>query len=74
MDEFRSSCTNIYWKIKQPSYATVVEWVRKSRDVDISIIQRSFKFRRISTARDGSEDNLIFDYDSLINKKKKIEK
>jgi hypothetical protein len=74
MDEFRSSCINTYQKIKRPSYATVAEWVRKSwRDVDISIIQRSFKCCGISTARDGSEDNLIFDYDNLnnMNKNKK---
>lgn len=58
-------------KIKRPSYATVTEWVRKSwRDVDISIIQRSFKCCGISTARDGSEDNLIFDYDNIVNTKK----
>src|SRR5581483_8151236 len=58
-------------KIKWPSYATVTEWVRKSwRDVDISIIQRSFKCCGISTARDGSEDNLIFDYDNIVNTKK----
>src|SRR6266542_3505336 len=58
-------------KIKRPSYATVADWVRKSwRDVNISLIQRSFKCCVISTARDGSEDNLMFDYDSLINTKK----
>ena len=63
-------------RIKRPSYATVAEWVKKSwAGVDISLIQKSFKCCGISVARDGSEDNLMFDYDSLLNntKKKKSE-
>jgi hypothetical protein len=59
-------------RIKRPSYATVAKWVKKSWDeVDVSLIRRSFKCCRISIARDGSEDNLMFDYDSLLNNIKK---
>jgi len=44
-------------------------------NVDIFLIQKSFKCCEISVARKGSEDNLMFNYDSLFNniKKKKSE-
>jgi hypothetical protein len=58
-------------RIKRPSYATVAEWVKKSWDeVDVSLIRRSFKCCGISIARDGSEDNLMFDYDDLLDTRK----
>ena len=35
--------------------------------MDISIIKQSFKCCGISTNLDGSEENLLFNYDSLLN-------
>ena len=53
-------------KIKRPSYETVVNWVNASWNaVDINLIQRSFKYCGISNKRDGTEDELIFDYKRL---------
>jgi hypothetical protein len=53
-------------RIKRPSYETVVDWVSRSWNaIDISLIQRSFKCCGISNKRDGTEDNLIFDYERL---------
>jgi len=53
-------------RIKRPSYETVVDWVNRSWNaIDISLIQRSFKCCDISNERDGTEDNLIFDYGHL---------
>jgi hypothetical protein len=50
--------------IKKPSYETVVNWVNDSWNaVDVNLIQRSFKCCGISNKRDGTEDELIFDYD-----------
>ncbi|CAG8437665.1 10246_t:CDS:2 [Funneliformis caledonium] len=58
-------------RIKRPSYA-IAEWVKKLWvGVNISLIQKSFKCCRISVARNESEDNLMFDYDSLLNNTKK---
>ena len=42
-------------------------------NVDTVLIHKFFKCYRISLARNGSEDHLLFDYDSL-NKKKKNNK
>ncbi|CAG8770779.1 19621_t:CDS:1 [Cetraspora pellucida] len=51
-------------KIKRSSYNTVAEWVKQAwDDIDIQLIQRSFKCCGISVANDGSEENLLFDYD-----------
>ena len=55
-------------KIKRPSYSTVATWVKESWDeVDVSIIQNSFKCCGISTKLDSSEDNCLFNYDGLLN-------
>src|SRR6266542_3780049 len=55
-------------KIKRPSYSTVATWVKESWDeVDVSIIQNSFKCCGISTKLDSSKDNCLFNYDGLLN-------
>ncbi len=49
--------------IQCPSYSIVAEWVKIAWDqVDTYLIKRSFKCCGISNARDGTEDNHIFDY------------
>ncbi len=59
-------------KIKKPLYANVTSWVKRSQnDIDINLIKKSFKCCDISVARDDSEDNLVFDYNGLKNKKSK---
>src|SRR5438128_8258534 len=53
--------------IKKPSYETIVRWIKVSWDaIDINMIKKSFKCCGISNKRDGSEDSLIFDYDSVL--------
>src|SRR6266498_2809659 len=53
-------------KFKRPSYETVANWVKDSwNEVDINLIQRSFKCCGISNKRDGTEDDWIFNYDHL---------
>lgn len=53
-------------KFKRPSYETVVNWVDISWNaIDVGLIQRSFKCCGISNKRDGTEDNLIFDFECL---------
>jgi hypothetical protein len=53
-------------KIKRPSYETVVNWVNASWNaIDSNLIQRSFKCCGVSNNRDGTEDNLIFDFKFL---------
>ena len=53
-------------KIKRPSYETIVAWVKASwESVDTSLIRKSFKCCGISIKRDGTENELIFDYDRL---------
>src|SRR6185436_3028844 len=63
MDEVREYTPT--GKIKRPSYETIVTWVKNSwEDVDTSLIIRSFKCCGISVKQeDGSENDLIFDYD-----------
>ncbi len=59
-------------KIKKPSYTNVASWVKRSwNNININLIKKLFKCYGISVAKDGSEDNLVFDYDSLKNKKSK---
>ncbi|CAB4430167.1 unnamed protein product [Rhizophagus irregularis] len=41
-------------------------------EVDENLIQRSFKSCEISTNIDGSEDDCIFDYDSLLNRDNEV--
>src|SRR6266496_2296189 len=53
-------------KFKRPSYETVANWVKDFwNEVDVNLIQRSFKCCGISNKRDGTEDNWIFNYDRL---------
>ena len=53
-------------KVKRPSYETVISWVNASWSaVDIGLIRRSFKCCGIPNNRNGTEDKLIFDYESL---------
>jgi hypothetical protein len=53
-------------KFKRPSYETVANWVKDSWNaVDTNLIQKSFKCCGISNKRDGTEDDLIFDYGRL---------
>ncbi|CAG8788112.1 12044_t:CDS:1, partial [Acaulospora morrowiae] len=53
-------------KIKKPSYETVTGWINTSWNaVDIGLIRRAFKCYDISNDRNGTEDKLIFDYESL---------
>ncbi len=53
-------------KIKRLSYKTVVDWVNRLWNViDISLIQKFFKYYNISNKCDRTEDNQIFNYDRL---------
>jgi len=53
-------------KFKRPSYETVANWVKDFwNEVDVNLIQRSFKCCGISNKRDGTEDDWIFNYDRL---------
>lgn len=53
-------------KIKRPSYSLVATWIKEAWDnIDTAMIQRSFKCCGISTKLDGSEDNLIFDFEKV---------
>src|SRR3954466_12560856 len=57
-------------KIKRPSYSLVATWIKEARDnIDPAMIQRSFKCCGISTRMDGSEDNLIFDFEKVTGEK-----
>jgi hypothetical protein len=54
-------------RIKKPSYSLVCSWVKDAWEkIDTNLIRRSFKCCGISVKTDGSEDDMIFDYDSLI--------
>ena len=51
-------------KIKRPSYSLVAKWVKEGwDDIDINMIRRSFKCCGILNTTNGTEDNLIFDFD-----------
>jgi hypothetical protein len=53
-------------RIKRPAYNKVAQWVKVAWDnVDVEKIKKSFKCCGISVAKDGTEDDLIFDYDML---------
>jgi hypothetical protein len=55
-------------RIKRPAYSKVAQWVKVAWDgVDIEKIKKSFKCCGISIAKDGTEDDMIFDYDLLNN-------
>ncbi|CAG8598291.1 15580_t:CDS:2, partial [Dentiscutata erythropus] len=60
--------------IKRPSYSTVATWVRDSWNrVDVDLIKRSFKCCGILIQTDSSEDNMLFDYDSLLEQNKDMD-
>ncbi len=59
-------------KIKKSLYINITSWVKKLWDnIDINLIKKSFKCYDISVTRDGSKDNLVFNYNGLKNKKSK---
>ena len=52
--------------IRKPSYSTLAQWVGESwNEVNSHIIRKAFKCCGISVAMDGSEDDLVFDYEAL---------
>ncbi|GBC09636.1 hypothetical protein RclHR1_00900022 [Rhizophagus clarus] len=61
-------------KIKRPTYSLVANWIKESWDsIDTNMIKRSFKCCGVSNSLDGSEDNLIFDFNKVkeINNRRK---
>ena len=64
-------------KIKRPTYSLVANWIKESWDsIDTNMIKRSFKCCGVSNSLDGSEDNLIFDFnkvEEINNRRKGIE-
>lgn len=53
-------------RIKRPAYNKVAQWVKVAWDnIDVEKVKKSFKCCGISVAKDGTEDDLIFDYDLL---------
>ncbi|CAG8550322.1 2490_t:CDS:2 [Scutellospora calospora] len=60
--------------IKRPSYSTVATWVRDSWNrIDTDLIRRSFKYCEISIQTDSSEDDMLFDYNSLLEQNEDID-
>ena len=56
--------------IQHSPYNIIAEWVKHAWDtIDTQLIERSFKCCGISTATDGSEEDLIFDNDRVKNNK-----
>ena len=52
--------------LKRASYRQVAEWVKEAwENVDPELIKRSFQCCGISINTDGSEDDLLFDYDRV---------
>ena len=53
-------------KIKRPSYSLATNWIKESWNaVDPNMINHSFKYCGVSNAVDGTEDNLIFDFNKV---------
>lgn len=53
-------------RIRRPSYSLVCSWVKDSwDDIDENLIKKSFKCCGVSVKTDGTEDDLIFDYEGL---------
>ncbi|CAB4477884.1 unnamed protein product [Rhizophagus irregularis] len=53
-------------KIKRPSYSLVAKLVKESWDaIDTNLIMRSFKCCGVSNAMDGTEDDLIFNFNKV---------
>ncbi|RUS13366.1 pogo transposable element with KRAB domain-like protein, partial [Endogone sp. FLAS-F59071] len=52
--------------LKRPSYELVCQWTKTAWEmVNPDLIRHSFKVTGISMKKDGSEDDIIFDYESL---------
>ncbi len=52
--------------IKKPSYETVINWVNNLWNaIDVNLIWQSFKCCDIFNKHNGTEDELIFDYNHL---------
>src|SRR5256885_16072024 len=61
-------------KIKRPSYSLVANWVKESwESMDINMIRNSFKCCGISNNMNGSEDNLIFDFNQINKENLEVE-
>ena len=53
-------------RIRRPFYETVINWIDASWNaINNDLIQRSFKCYGISNSQDETEDELIFDFNSL---------
>jgi TATA-binding protein-associated factor Taf7 len=53
-------------KIRRPTYSLVANWIKESwESIDTNMIRRSFKCCGVSNSLDGSEDNLIFDFNKV---------
>ena len=53
-------------RIKRPAYNKVAQQVKVAWDsINVEKIKKSFKYCGISVAKDGTEDDFIFDYDFL---------
>ena len=51
-------------RIQRPAYNVVAEWIKRAWDqVDTALIKRSFKCCGISTSQDGSEEDVMFNYE-----------
>ena len=53
-------------RIKRPAYNKIAQQVKVAQDnIDVEKIKKSIKCCGISVAKDGTEDDFIFDYDLL---------
>jgi hypothetical protein len=53
-------------RFQRPPYNLIAEWVKRAwNEIDTQTIRRSFKCCGISNAPNGSEEDLIFDYDKV---------
>ena len=68
LSEKKCDTTRIMLAYRKPSYSTLAQWVKESWDeVDCLLIRKAFKCCGISVEIDGSEDDLVFDYEGLTN-------
>jgi hypothetical protein len=53
-------------RLRKPSYTTLAQWVRDSwEEVDLHLIIKAFKCCGVSVKMDGTEDDIVFDYELL---------
>ncbi|CAG8626668.1 9673_t:CDS:10 [Paraglomus brasilianum] len=63
LDSFRGHLMD---SVTKPSYGTLAQWVRDSwEEVDIHLIVKAFKCCGVSVEMDGTEDDVVFDYELL---------